>query len=231
MIAGNDLGLVINSVYPDIANSQQGAIFGTNGLSDVYDATNNPRGSLITNATLAGTGGSNAGAYATGSVANSWTVFRPVGATIACVSSKNTVTLANGQTYSEQQLVVSTAGGGVAIEEISFQQAVTTAVGDNLIAGAYIDVSAISGRLNYVTARTQAQYGAFLVLGKDAEYASGGAQSLSSSYTGSTQTPAVGATACPTGGTSTNASIVIGLDCTVASSVTVKIRLPYARKN
>ena len=230
-IAGVDLAAVINAVYPDIANSQQGAQFGSSGLSDVYDATNNPLGSLVANASLAGTGGVNSGTGMTGSVATGWTVYRAAGTTILCASTKNTITLANGQTYSEQQLVVSTPGGGAAAEEVSFQQALTTVVGDNIVAGAYVDVSAISGRLNYIEMRVQAQYGAYLFLGQDGVYSGGGAQSLPSSFSGNLQTPAVGALACPSGGTSTNASVVIGLDCTVAGSVTVKIRLPYARKN
>jgi lysophospholipase L1-like esterase len=230
-LAGADLAAVINAIYPEVVNDRQGALYGSYGLSDVYDATNNPRGSLVTNATLAGTGGTNAGAYATGSVATGWTVYRPVGATIVCASTKNTVTMPNGQTYSEQQLVVSSPGSGAANEEISFQQALTTVVGDNIVAGAWVDISAISGRLNYVEKRIQAQYGSYTVLASDGVYSGGGVGSMLAAQTGHLQTPPVGAIACPAGGTTTNTSIVIGLDCTVASSVTLKVRLPWARKN
>jgi hypothetical protein len=69
------------------------------------------------------------------------------------------------------------------------------------------------------------------MLGQDGFYFGGGAQSMPSAFVGHLQTPALGSMLVPAGVTTDIAAIVIGLDCTVAGSVTVKIRLPYARKN
>ena len=226
-IAGYDLAQTINTAFPTAAGVFSGVCAAT-GLSDFYDATNNPTGNLVSNPLLLGTAGTKAGAYATGNVADGWTVYRPTGSTIVCVGSKNVIALANGQTYAEQQLVVSTPGGGVAEEEISFQQGVTTAANDPFTGGCYFDVSAISGRLNFVESRSQIQYGAYSIICRDGFLSGGGANGLALSMLNSAlQTPSG---VCPAGGTVTNTSVVVGLDCTVAGSVTVKIRLPYARK-
>lgn len=219
---GYDLAQVLNSIFPQSVPCQYQCISG----GDLYDATYAPNGNKLTNAMLAGTGGTNVGAYATGSVATGYSVYRGSGTTITCVSSKGTATTVSGQSYATQILTVSSPGGGAATEEIAFFQNATCAVGDNVVAGADISVASISGRLNYVTPRTQAQYGSYNIIGQGAYYAAGGAQGLPAAFSGHDHTvPGV----TPSGGTSVQAAIVVGLDCTVASSVQVTIALPYLR--
>lgn len=222
--AGKSLAAVFNKAFPTDGFPAYRCVSG----GDLFDATYAPTGNLLSNALLAGTGGTNAGAYATGSVANSFTVYRGLGSTITCVASKGVATLPNGQTYPTQILTVSTPGGGVAVEEIAFFQNVTTAVGDSLIGGFDIDIASISGKLNYVTPRVQAQYASYSVLAEDAKYYAGSASGyLPEAFSGHTQSTTGIA---PAGGTSTQFAAVVSLDCTVASSVQVTIGMPYLRK-
>jgi len=226
-LVGVDLAAVIEKACPGVSGPTVGAQYGSFGLSDAYDATDNPYGNLLGNNTLVGTAGSKSGANVSGNVATGYTVYQALGSVITAVCSKNIITLPNGQTYEEQQIAVTSAGGGVALEEINFQRLITTVVGDIIIAGAYIDVSGITGRVNYISGITQAQYGSYSILSRDGYYGAGGADGLPSNFVGTVQTlPAV----TPSGGTSVLAGVVIGMDCTVAGGVTVKIRLPYARK-
>lgn len=221
---GKSLAAVFNKAFPQDGGPAYRCVSG----GDLYDATYSPNGNLLANAMLSGTSGTKVGAYATGSAANSFSVYRPLGATITCVASKGTKTLPNGQTYPTQILTVSSPGGGVAIEEISFFQNVTTNAGDVLVGGFDVYVSSVSGRLLYVTPRVQAQYGAYTLVGQDAYFQAGGSSGvLPESFSGHTQSvPGIS----PTGGTSTQMAVVVGLDCTVASSVVVEIGLPYMRK-
>ena len=53
---------------------------------DVYDATSNPRGNLITNGLMSGTGGTNTGTGASGSVADNW-LNRVLSGTLTAVGS------------------------------------------------------------------------------------------------------------------------------------------------
>jgi lysophospholipase L1-like esterase len=221
--AGKSLAKVINAAIPGPVVSEYQCVTG----SDLYDATSTPNGNKLTNAMLSGTGGTNSGAYATGSVATGWTVNRELGATITCVSSKGTVTLDNGQTYATQILTVSSPGAGVDKETIEFYQTGTGATGDFVLLGADIAVSAVSGRLNYVTPRVQAFYGAFPVLGYDVWKFEGGANSIPA-FSG--HTCSVPGVAVPSPGGNIRASFLVNLDCTVASSVQVVIALPYLRK-
>ncbi len=221
---GKSLAAVFNKAFPQDGCPEYRCASG----GDLYDATYSPNGNLLANALLSGTSGTKVGAYATGSAANSFSVYRPLGSTITCVASKGTKALPNGQTYATQILTVSSPGGGVAIEEISFFQNVTTAAGNVLVGGFDVDVSSVSGRLLYVTPRVQSQYGSYSYIGHDAYYQAGGSSGvLPEAFSGHTQSvPGI----APAGGSSTQMAAVIGLDCTVASSVVVEISLPYMRK-
>lgn len=98
------------------------ASFGTQ--SDVYDATNNPRGNLLTNGTFTGTGGST-GSGTSGTVAAGWALTRSGGSTITAVASKQTIG-ADGSAVGAQRIVVSTNGTGTVSEKIQLSQTTTT---------------------------------------------------------------------------------------------------------
>lgn len=77
--------------------------------SDVYDATNNPAGNLLTNGLLAGTAGT-VGTGASGQVADSWNLFRNSGTIATAAGSK--VNRPDGLPGTMQQIVLSSAGSG-----------------------------------------------------------------------------------------------------------------------
>ena len=222
--AGKSLAAVFNKAFPTDGVPAYRCMSG----GDLFDATYAPTGNLLGNALLTGLAGTKAGAYATGDVADGWTVYRPVGSTIVCVASKGVATLPNGQTYPTQILTISSPGSGVALEEISFFRNGVTAAGDNVLGGFDVDVASVTGKLNYVTPRVQAQYDSYKVVGQDAHLALGSsAGSLPEAFSGHMQTvPGL----APSGGTAMQLAAVIGLDCTVASSVVVTIGMPYLRK-
>ena len=189
------------------------------------DATNHPAGNRWVNPQLAGIGGTKSGAYATGDVADSCTVFRSSGSTLTAVCSKVTRVLPTGQTINGQRLVVSSPGGGGSPEIMNFQQAITVPAGAQVLFGAYISVSAITGAVMDVGARAQNNGGAFSVISDDLHNATNlGAPP--ESFTAWTETyPG----AMASGVTSVNGIIRFQLVCTSAASITVDIYQPYLR--
>lgn len=214
---------VLNAVAADLGIGLDDTVCS----ADLYDATYNVKGNQLTNFALTGTGGTKSGTGMTGSVADSWTLYKSSGSTILCAATKGTKTLANGQTVATQILTVSTPGGGAATEEISFFQDYTAA-GASIYAGAKFDVASLSGAVSYVDAKQQAQYDIFSVIGVDGFYdrSGGSIGSLSVAYNGKLQTPA---RPLPGGGSTVRTSFNVSLDCTSAASVVVTIWLPFAR--
>lgn len=112
--------------------------------SDVYDATNNPSGNLLTNGLLAGTAGT-AGTGASGSVADGWNVFRTSGTISTAVCSK--VNRTDGLPGSLQQMVLSSAGSGSGDGSVIFTTSPSSITSNIVINNWYealmeIDVSA-----------------------------------------------------------------------------------------
>jgi len=111
--------------------------------NDTYDVTNNPTGNCMVNGFLTTAAGGTLGTGASGTVAGSWTVQRQVGTTGAAVCSVVTKTLPNGQTYNQQQLVIS-APAGSATERIAIlqQRFLTGLIGKKVIGQCEIEVAA-----------------------------------------------------------------------------------------
>lgn len=114
--------------------------------SDVFDATNNTRGNLLTNGFLAGTGGG-VGSGTSGSVAASWGLSRS-GSNITAVASKQTLG-ADGSTAGAQRIVASTTGtsGTGTLETITLTQTISAniAAGDTVVAACNLSGSTLSG--------------------------------------------------------------------------------------
>lgn len=227
-IAGTELANVFNTVFPRPAYP----IYGVNSLSDIYDATYAPDGNLTSNATLVGTAGTN-GTGASGTVATGWTVSRTTGTVLAAVNSLVAVPQVSGQVYNKQQIVLTGGITGSAVEEVAFSQIVNTSPGDSIVCGANIAVTANTGKLLYIYAKPQYQYGGFGSV-QDNYYFGGATAALGSVpaiYNGATQSPPL---ALPAGGTTTSIQIVIGMDCSAATgsagSATITIDRPFARK-
>lgn len=114
--------------------------------SDVFDATNNPRGNLLTNGFLAGTGGG-VGSGTSGSVAASWGLSRS-GSNITGVASKQTLG-ADGSTAGAQRIVASTTGtsGTGTLETITLTQTISSNIvaGDTVVVSCSLSGSTLSG--------------------------------------------------------------------------------------
>lgn len=79
---GNQIATLINTLYPSWRLRQQ-------NVDDVYDAVNNPYGSLLPNQMFTGSGGSTSGGT-TGTVATGWTLFGQNLISAAAAGSKST---------------------------------------------------------------------------------------------------------------------------------------------
>lgn len=215
---GKSLAAVYARVFPAVG------VLKVAGLGDSYSAVDNPKGNLLVNATLAGTGGTNVGAYATGSVADNWAVQRLSGSTIVAVSTKVTIPLPNGGTMPAQQIVFSSPGAGAAHEQITFKQNVSGfAVGEAAYSAFDIAVSAPT-RAAQIYSNTQMQYGGFSSTSGNNYF---GANFIPEGYSGSPITPPLTTLA---GGSTVAAGLIVDLDCTSAASVTVVISNPSLRK-
>lgn len=117
-------------------------------ITDVYDATLNPSGNLITNGLMAGTAGTitagTGGTPMSGSLADSWTAARDsdtsIG-TLTCVWSK--VARSDGEVGTWQQGVVS--GTPAAVRELRMTQSITIgniAAGDKIALTAEVEIDA-----------------------------------------------------------------------------------------
>lgn len=106
---------------------------------NVYDATYNVYGSILTNGVMAGTSGT-AGTGVSGNVATGWTIKRATGSDVTAVASKITRTFSNNTTMAGQRLVITTTGAGTSDDIIrcrsnSDSAAITTMVANGLWCG------------------------------------------------------------------------------------------------
>lgn len=124
--------------------------FGVNRFfsqADVYDASNNPSGSVLVGGLFAGTGGT-ASTGVTGNVATGWTAVQSGGTGVTAVASKGSTNLsgANG-TY--QQLVITANGSGSGEENMYLRNSSTIvtgfSAGDTFEAGCDMEVINVTG--------------------------------------------------------------------------------------
>lgn len=113
--------------------------------NDVYDATYNPTGNLITNGQMSGTGGSVAGLVSgAGGVASSW-AWATSGGTL----SSGTITaskVARADSFGSNQRLVLASALGTGTAQLIFEQVVTTSalVGGDVVEGSF-DLAVAAG--------------------------------------------------------------------------------------
>jgi len=125
-------------------------------VGDVYDATYNPTGNLLTNGLLAGTGGTPVPPGATGNVADGWTVFAG-GGSISAVASKTPYA---GYYHLDKQTIA--LSGPADLTTCSFSPSVPLSnwsVGDTLVAEVEVDWNVTSGSVLSVYALISQQSG------------------------------------------------------------------------
>lgn len=124
---------------------------GINHPLDIYDAALNPGGNCIpgNNGLMTGTGGANSGSGASGPVATGYTSSVTSG-TLTAVASKISPR-ADGRLGGEQQFVISaTAAGAHRFAPASLSTGATHPAGTAFVAGVDIEISALSGVVDYV---------------------------------------------------------------------------------
>lgn len=127
----NGAYLIARELAPIVMSLIQPNEMRITSTTDVYDATHNPLGSLITNGLLNGTGGT-AGTGTTGTVADSWQIIRASGSgegTASAAGSK--VSRTDGDSGAWQQIVVT----GTPTEYYNFGLEPTSAITTNFATG------------------------------------------------------------------------------------------------
>lgn len=112
--------------------------------ADLYNAANNPSGSLTSNPMMVGTAGT-PGTGTTGTVATGYTLQRLAGTTGAVVGSVGTTTVDSANSY-QNQTCVCTAPAGSAVETFRLFQfgSANTAIGDQFYAECEVTVSGVT---------------------------------------------------------------------------------------
>ena len=124
---------------------------GINHPLDIYDAARNPGGNCIPggNGLMTGTGGANSGSGASGSIATGYTSSITSG-TVTAVGSKISPR-ADGRLGDEQQIAISaTTAGGHRFAPANLATGATHPAGTVFVAGVDIEITALSGVVDFV---------------------------------------------------------------------------------
>jgi lysophospholipase L1-like esterase len=117
-LSGVQLGTLLGKIFPT------GSLEYIGGRDDLYDATDNPLGNLISNGRMNGTTGTlGAGASGASGVATGWTIARTTGSTVTCVASKEAGDTVLGDL---QVLTFTLPGGGTGNDVFMLTGTVTT---------------------------------------------------------------------------------------------------------
>lgn len=194
--------------------------------ADLYDATANLRGNLLTNGMLNGSGGTQT--VGTGTLATNWTSQRGVGSTIACVNSKGATKL-DGTAGTHQIQVWSTNSTGVATESGYLTQNITTnfTAGDIVEAICEISVSGHVGANLHGVALTVRTTGGTAFTSTDLNPYDETRLMPAIAFTGVLKTQPF---AIPVGATTVTTRVVTTLDGTKTGSVQVAVDRIILRK-
>lgn len=199
--------------------------------ADVYSATENAGGNLLTNGLLIGSGGTN-GTGSSGLVADNMSIARVSGSNITTVNSKGATNI-DGTPGTFQRLVVSSTGAGVANEAVRLSQTAdisngNVSAGDVVYAGCELRLSNIASS-KFVGVRV----GMFFQNGGSTQNVYDMDRFADPQYMPTEDLEGITRTMyipVPAGATSFNFKVEVQLTCDVAGSVTVDVGRPFLRK-
>ncbi len=188
--------------------------------ADVYDATNNPNGNLLTNGMMASTGGT-AGTGVSGDISTDWTMDRGSGTGITAVGAKSGYKL-DGTAGSAQEFLLSTASAGAATDLMYFRQHLASNYAEGDIVRAAIEVTCydVIGSNFYGLSLTLRSEGGTTKTVRDLDRYDATRLMPSEAWTGVLLTPKL---VVPAGSTSLRFRVEFGLDGTKTGSMRARL--------